>query len=168
MARQCPDQPLLWSACSQSTCFGCRPLHHLGKRSASPEPHGVLPVVPGVAVHPGRATSYVGPTTYGLPHYLGKRSAEPYGGYGKRSAEPHGLGVAAHPGYATSYVGSTVYGYPRLHYRGKRSADADADAHYGLYGYGGYGYGYGVPGGYTRVSSAVPFGYNYGLAPFYG
>merc|ERR1719431_2031509 len=142
MARQCPDQPLLWSACSQSTCFGCRPLHHLGKRSASPDPHGVLPVVPGVAVHPGRATSYVGPTTYGLPHYLGKRSAEPYGGYGKRSAEPHGrygLGVAAHPGYATSYVGPTVYGYA-----------------------------YGVPGGYTRVSSAVPFGYNYGLAPFYG
>merc|ERR1711963_307366 len=39
-----------------------------GKRSA--EPHGT-----GVAFHPGLATSFNGPTTYGLPHY-GKRDAE--------------------------------------------------------------------------------------------
>merc|ERR1719445_994413 len=80
-----------------------------GKRSA--EPHGT-----GVAFHPGLATSFNGPTTYGLPHY-GKRSAQAQfpalaalnlpstpvssggGGYGKRSAEPHGTGVAFHPGY---------------------------------------------------------------------
>merc|ERR1712158_330482 len=44
---------------------------HIGKRSAEP----------GVALHPGHASSYVGPTTFGLPHgyphVLGKRSAEP-------------------------------------------------------------------------------------------
>jgi len=95
-----------------STCYGCRPYHFIGKRSA--EPHG-----PGVAAHPGHASSYVGPITYGYPrlHY-GKRSAD---------AEPHGTGVAVHPGIATSFVGPTTYGYPHvlpLHY-GKRSAEAE-------------------------------------------
>merc|ERR1712038_660631 len=139
-----------------STCYGCRPYHFIGKRSA--EPHGT-----GVAVHPGVATSFVGPTTYGYPslHY-GKRSAD---------AEPHGLGVAVHPGVATSFVGPTTYGYPHvlpLHY-GKREAEAtpeaeaspDADAFYGYYGhpvaYGGYGYGW--PGGCTSVSGI--YGYPY-------
>ena len=63
-----------------STCYGCRPYHFIGKRSA--EPHGT-----GVAVHPGVATSFVGPTTYGYPHVLPLH-------YGKRSAdaEPHGTG----------------------------------------------------------------------------
>merc|ERR1711997_1257317 len=88
-----------------STCYGCRPYgYYYGKRSA--EPHGA-----GVAVHPGLATSYRGPTVFGYPsvHY-GKRSAEPqfpnvvpaqnapsttggFSGYGKREAEPHGNGV---------------------------------------------------------------------------
>merc|ERR1712203_328802 len=114
---------------------------------ADAEPHGLGL---GVAVHPGLATSYVGPTVWGHPH-IGKRSAEPgvalhpglatsyvgptiFGlphGYphvlGKRSAEPHGTGVAVHPGHATSYVGPTTHGLPHLLY-GKRSADADADA----------------------------------------
>ena len=113
-----------------STCYGCRPYVY-GKRSA--EPHGT-----GVAVHPGLATSFRGPTVFGYPRY-GKRSAEahgvayhPYGVshvgrtvfgypyYGKRSAEPHGTGVAVHPGHAVSHVGPTVYGFP--HY-GKRSAE---------------------------------------------
>ena len=137
------------------------PVHHLGKRSA--EPHGT-----GVAVHPGLATSFRGPTTFGYPsvHY-GKRSAEAHGTgvafhpfgvshvgptvygypsiYGKRSAEPHGLGV--HPGLATSYVGRTIYGYPSLY--GKREAEADA----GVFPYGGYGYAW--PGGYTSVSGGL-------------
>merc|ERR1712027_268722 len=147
-----------------STCYGCRPYHFIGKRSA--EAHGL-----GVAVHPGVATSFVGPTTYGLPHhpiYYGKRSAD---------AEPHGLGlgVAVHPGVATSYVGPTTHGLPRLYY-GKRDAEpeaapeaapeaeADADAfYYGHYGYplayGGYGYGF--PGGYTSVSGVYGYGYPY-------
>merc|ERR1719442_293660 len=80
--------------------------HFIGKRSA--EPHGT-----GVALHPGHATSYVGPTTFGLPHFIGKRSAEP--------------GVAFHPGQATSYVGPTTFGlphgYPAPHFIGKRSAE---------------------------------------------
>merc|ERR1712025_1439756 len=114
----------------QPTTFGLSyPAVYYGKRSA--EPHGT-----GVAFHPGYATSYNGPTTYGLPHY-GKRSAQPQfpalaglnlpsapissggGGYGKRSAEPHGTGVAFHPGYATSFNGPTPHGLP--HY-GKRDA----------------------------------------------
>merc|ERR1711990_1130831 len=81
--------------------------------AALAEPHGLGL---GVALHPGHASSYVGPTTYGLPH-----------GYpaphfiGKRSAEPHGTGVALHPGHATSYVGPTTFGLPH-HLLGKRSA----------------------------------------------
>merc|ERR1712001_782584 len=114
--------------------------------AALAEPHGLGL---GVAVPPGLATSYVGPTVWGHPH-VGKRSAEPHGagvalhpghatsyvgpttfglphGYpaphfiGKRSAEPHGTGVALHPGHATSYVGPTTHGLPHLLY-GKRSA----------------------------------------------
>ena len=235
---------------AESTCFGCRPVHFIGKREAEAEPHGA-----GVAFHP-TGVSHVGPTTFGYPSYFygkreaephygatsfvgrtifgyprvgyyGKRSAEPHGtgvafhptgvshvgpttygsgvlplhplhfgkraaepqflpaatatfssgssGYGKRSAEPHGLGVAVHPGLATSFVGRTVHGLP--HY-GKRDAEAepeaapeaaadaeaDADAFYGLYGYaapyGVYGgYGYGWPGGYTSVSGL--YGYPY-------
>merc|ERR1712066_469285 len=141
------------------TVFGYPGAIHYGKRSA--EPHGT-----GVAVHPGLATSFNGPTVYGYPSIYGKRSAEPqhvvpetgfapsFGGYGKRSAEPHGLGV--HPGHATSYVGRTIWGYPSVY--GKRAAEAaptaeaDADAYYGYYpaAYGGYGYGW--PGGYTSVT----------------
>merc|ERR1712001_49031 len=112
--------------------------------AALAEPHGLGL---GVAVHPGLATSYVGPTVWGHPH-VGKRSAEPgvalhpglatsyvgpttYGlphGYpaphfiGKRSAEPHGTGVALHPGHDTSYVGPTTFGLPH-HFLGKRSAE---------------------------------------------
>ena len=135
--------------------------HHLGKRSAAPEPHG--------------ATAYVGRTVFGYPRgHLGL-----YHHYGKRSAEPHGAGLAVHPGHATSFVGPTTFGYPRLHYGkrqaeqpwqpssggyGKRDADADADADaeadpwYGYYGgYGGYGYGW--PGGYTRLTGH--YGYPY-------
>merc|ERR1712061_951590 len=107
-----------------STCYGCRPYgFYYGKRSA--EPHGA-----GVAVHPGPATSFRGPTTFGYPSVR----------YGKRSAEAHGTGVAFHP-FGVSHVGPTVYGYPSIY--GKREAEADA----GVYHYGGYGYAW--PGGYT-------------------
>merc|ERR1711971_1449145 len=113
-----------------STCYGCRPYgFYYGKRSA--EPHGT-----GVAVHPGVATSFRGPTVFGYPSvYYGKRSAQfpnvvpaqsdlststgGFSGYGKREAEPHGTGVAFHP-YGVSHVGPTVFGYP---YYGKRSAE---------------------------------------------
>merc|ERR1712064_130316 len=101
-----------------STCYGCRPYHFIGKRSA--EPHGT-----GVAVHPGVATSFVGPTTYGYPHVLplhyGKREAEAapeaeaspdadafYGYYGHPVAYGgYGYGW---PGGYTSVSG--IYGYP--------------------------------------------------------
>jgi len=79
--------------------------HH--KRSADPHGYGY-----GVGLHPGYATSYVGPTTYGYPH------AHSYvHSHYKRSADPHGYGygVGLHPGYATSYVGPTTYGYPHAH-----------------------------------------------------
>merc|ERR1712066_335135 len=86
------------------TRYGCRPYgYYYGKRSA--EPHGA-----GVAVHPGLATSYRGPTVFGYPGAIH---------YGKRSAEPHG--VAVHP-YGVSHVGPTVFGYPSYYY-GKRSAE---------------------------------------------
>ncbi len=77
-----------------STCYGCRPFHAIGKRSAEPSPS--FAYGPGVAGHPYGGTSYVGRTIWGL----GKRSvekreaeaeAEPqygyfggYGGYGNK------------------------------------------------------------------------------------
>merc|ERR1712170_339429 len=104
-----------------STCYGCRPYHFIGKRSA--EPHGT-----GVAVHPGVATSFVGPTTYGYPHVLPlhhiyKREAEAapeaeaspdadafYGYYGHPVAYGgYGYGW---PGGFTSVSGVYGYGYP--------------------------------------------------------
>jgi len=127
------------------------------------EPHGYGL---GVGVHPGHATSYVGPTTWGLPHY-GKRSAEPHG---------YGLGVAVHPGRATSYVGPTTYGLP--HYR-KRSAEPHGVAvgllNNNIHGLSHFGSGYAVnqlhPSGHSfqHVSqlhkrSAEPHGLGLGVA----
>ena len=133
---------------------------------------------PGIAGHPGYATSY----TYRSPQGIGKRSAEPephYGGY------LYGPGIAAHPGYATSYTQRSPQGIgkrsaePEPHLygqyawpsvsgpyftstcfgcRGKRSADAEpeADAHYGY-----AGYGYGLPG-YSYASFGTPYGHYLG------
>merc|ERR1712227_1105497 len=85
--------------------------HYLGKRSADAEPHygypyaygyGYypygLPLAPlakaGVAGHPGAATSYVARSPQGL---RGKRSAEPYYGYGFYGYAPYRFGgVAGH------------------------------------------------------------------------
>ena len=94
-----------------------------GKRSA--EPHGL-----GVAVHPGLATSFVGRTVHGLPHY-GKRDAE---------AEPEAAPEAAADAEADADAFYGLYGYA---------------APYGVYG----GYGYGWPGGYTSVSGLYGYPY---------
>merc|ERR1712130_314164 len=88
-----------------------------GKRSA--EPHGT-----GVAFHPGRATSFNGPTTYGLPHY-GKRDAEAeaspdaeadadafYGYYGYAAPVAYGGYGYGWPGGYTSVSGLYGYGHP--------------------------------------------------------
>ena len=63
---------------------------------------------PGIAAHPGYATSY----THRSPQGIGKRSAEP---------EPHLYGQYAWPSVSGPYYTSTCWGC-----RGKRSADADA------------------------------------------
>merc|ERR1711981_207428 len=94
---------------------------------------------PGIAAHPGYATSY----TQRSPQGIGKRSAEP---------EPHLYGQYAWPSVSGPYFTSTCFGC-----RGKRSADAEpeADAHLG-YGYAGYGYG--LPG-YSYASFGTPYHY---------
>merc|ERR1712200_300288 len=104
---------------------------------------------PGIAGHPGAATSYVARSPQGL---RGKRSAEPGYGLPYFAGYHYGPGIAAHPGYATSYVARSPQGL------GKRSADAEAayvghgfphgSAAYAAYPvhhaplYHGYGYGY--------------------------
>merc|ERR1712001_163662 len=99
--------------------------HYLGKRSADAEPHYgypyayhgygyypyALPLAPlakaGVAGHPGAATSYVARSPQGL---RGKRSAEPYYGYGFYGYGPYRFGgVAGHP-TGTSYTQRSVQG----------------------------------------------------------
>merc|ERR1712190_303886 len=113
----------------EGTCYGCRvPTHHfIGKREAEAdaEPHYgypyayhgygyypyALPLAPlakaGVAGHPGAATSYVARSPQGL---RGKRSAEPYYGYGFYGYGPYRFGgVAGHP-TGTSYTQRSVQG----------------------------------------------------------
>lgn len=113
----------------EGTCYGCRvPTHHfVGKRSAEPyyghpfaygaygfHPYALRPLAgplataagpTGIAGH-GTGTSYVARSPQGL---RGKRSAEPYYGYGGFYGYPYGLraygpGIAGHPGAATSFV----------------------------------------------------------------
>merc|ERR1712038_2025599 len=88
-----------------------------GKRSAEPEPEPYYgfygyyrPYLygPGVAGHPGGATSY----TQRSPQGLGKRSAD----------EEPAKGV--HPNGGTSYVGQTVRGFP-AEAKAKRSAEPE-------------------------------------------
>merc|ERR1711994_139959 len=114
------------------------------------DPHYGYLYGPGIAAHPGLATSY----THRSPQGLGKRSAEPephlYGQYawpsvsgpyytaacwgcrGKRSADadPHGMinnvnrvsGLSPFPSYHSAWPGATVM----VNHMGKRSADANA------------------------------------------
>merc|ERR1711883_7578 len=109
----------------EGTCFGCRvPTHHfVGKRSAEPyyghpfaygfHPYALRPLAgplataagpTGIAGH-GTGTSYVARSPQGL---RGKRSAEPYYGYGfygyPYGYRAYGPGIAGHPGAATSFV----------------------------------------------------------------
>merc|ERR1711981_905388 len=99
--------------------------HHLGKRSAEPfygypyaygygfHPYALRPLAgplatsagpTGIAGH-GTGTSYVARSPQGL---RGKRSAEPYYGYGfygyPYGYRAYGPGIAGHPGAATSFV----------------------------------------------------------------
>merc|ERR1712088_1225508 len=97
--------------------------HHLGKRSAEPfygypyaygfHPYALRPLAgplataagpTGIAGH-GTGTSYVARSPQGL---RGKRSAEPYYGYGfygyPYGLRAYGPGIAGHPGAATSFV----------------------------------------------------------------
>ena len=130
---------------------------------------------PGIAAHPGPATSYVARS----PQGIGKRSAEaePHYGYygqyawpsatgygftatcfgcrGKRSAEPSSYEYA-NPGVGSFTKVSAPYLFP--HFVGpltKRSAEADAEPH--------YGYGYGLPG-----HSYAHFGAGYGYGHYLG
>merc|ERR1712193_266609 len=128
-----------------STCYGCR-----GKRSAEPEGYYGYPYAygyraygPGIAGHPGAATSY----THRSPQGIGKRSAEPephcpfFGFYGypyyvrpavAPVAAPEGTGIAGHPGLATSFTSRSPQGA-----KAKRSAEPEP-----YYGYPYYGYGH--------------------------
>merc|ERR1719464_2518563 len=145
-----------------------RTIWGLGKRSADAEPEAEAEAVaapeaapeaephygygyglgfygPGIAGHPGLATSFVARSPQGL---RGKRSAdaEPhYGGYGYGHV---GYGYGLPSGYAH---------FSGLHHYGKRSAEAEP--YYGRYGYGGYGYG-GYGHGY--------YGHGYGYGRGYG
>merc|ERR1712244_73690 len=126
----------------EGTCYGCRvPTHHfIGKREAEAEPH----------------YGYGG---YGYGHYLGKRSAEPFYGYGYPYAFPYALsagplataagptGIAGH-GTGTSYTARSPQGV-----RGKRSAEPYYG--YGFYGYRPFGYGPGIAGHPGRATSFV-------------
>merc|ERR1712128_230836 len=154
-----PNWPGVSTPYSSSTCFGCRPALHYGKRSADAEAdaepgylaygygyprvygyglhaHGLYAHGLGVAGHPGAATSFVARS----PQGLGKRSADAEPGYGLYGYGFHGVPLGL------PYNGA-VHGINQLHptghsfqhvARGKRSADA----YYGGYGYGGYGYGH--------------------------
>merc|ERR1712012_1321196 len=125
---------------------------------------------PGIAAHPGYATSY----THRSPQGIGKRSAEPepaygyygqyawpsatgygftstcYGCRGKRSAEPSSYEYA-NPGVGSFTKVSAPYLFP--HFVGpltKRSAEADAEPEAEAEAEPGYGYVgrtiYGYPG----------------------
>ena len=115
-----PNWPGVRAPGFSSTCYGCRPYHYLGKRSADAEPepyygygygfapygYGLYGYGRGVAGHP-TGTSFVARSPQGL---RGKRSAEPFYGYGYGYAPfgyygyPYGPGIAGHPGRATSYT----------------------------------------------------------------
>merc|ERR1711955_142141 len=148
-----------------STCYGCRPLvHAIGKRSAEAEAdpyygYGYLAAPlyryrygPGIALHPGVATSFVARS----PQGIGKRSAdaEPLGvvvghtvGLGLNNI--HGLRHFG-SGYGISQLhpsGHSFQAINRLHKR-EAEAEAEADPYYG-YGYsrlGYYGHGLGYYG----------------------
>ena len=156
-----PNWPGMSAPGVSSTCFGCRPHHFYGKRSAEADAEADPAYLYGAyaypyAFRPYYASGYAGPlpgASYQSVHRLHKREAEAeaeadpalfYGAYGYPYAYGYpaygyryGLaGVAAHPGAATSFVARSPQGL------GKRSADAEADPAL-LYGaYHPYAYGF--------------------------
>merc|ERR1712122_57086 len=107
-----PNWPGVSTPYSQSTCYGCR--GYIGKRSAEAEAepgylaygyglrpyaygYGLRPLVPGVAGHPGAATSFVARS----PQGVGKRSADAEPGYLAYGYAPFAYGAygisQAHP-----------------------------------------------------------------------
>merc|ERR1712060_192466 len=143
----------------EATCHGCRPApfvyHHLGKRDAEAEAeaepayahhpyaygrylgfygHPYRFVTPGVAAHPGAATSFVARSPQGLH----KREAE---------AEP---AYALHPygGYFGGYYGHPFYRYPAATSYVARSPQGVRGLYHPAYYYGhpgfyrSYGYYY--------------------------
>merc|ERR1711863_204279 len=172
-----PNWPGVSAPGVSSTCYGCRPYHYYGKRSADAEAdpaylYGAYAYP--YAFRPYYASGYAGPlpgASYQSVHRLHKREAEAeadagylyYGGayghpaYGYR----YGLaGVAGHPGAATSFVARSPQGL------GKRSADpALLYGTYGVapyvtgntYGYGpsGYGIAQGHPGAASSFQSVT-------------
>merc|ERR1712058_215622 len=157
-----------------STCYGCRPLaavHVIHKREAEAEAdpyygYGYLAAPlyryrygPGIALHPGVATSFVARS----PQGLGKRSADAEPGVGVVVGHTVGLGLnnthgLSHFGYGHGIsqlhpTGHSFQAINRLHKREAEAepeaeADAEADPYYG-YGYsrlGYYGHGLGYYG----------------------
>merc|ERR1712098_790083 len=156
-----------------STCYGCRPLaavHVIHKREAEAEAdpyygYGSLAAPlyryryrPGIALHPGVATSFVARS----PQGLGKRSADAEPGVGVVVGHTVGLGLnnihgLSHfgSGYTVSQLHPTGHSFQainRLHKREAEAepeaeADAEADPYYGYgYGLGYYGHGLGYYG----------------------
>merc|ERR1711887_327025 len=97
-----PNWPGVSTPYSSSTCFGCR-----GKRSAEPGYYGYgLPYFggyhygPGIAGHPGAATSYVARSPQGL---------------GKRSADAEADADAAYVGHGFPHGSAAYAAYPVHH-----------------------------------------------------
>jgi len=155
-----------------------RTIWGLGKRSADAEPEAEAEAVaapeaapeaephygygyglgyygPGIAGHPGLATSFVARSPQGL---RGKRSAEPYYGYYGQYSWPSysapGFTSTVHRSLSTKDL--CVWGA-----RGKRSADPEPYYGYG-YGLGYYGHGHlgiaGHPGHATSFVARSPQG----------
>merc|ERR1711881_324604 len=177
-----------------STCYGCRPLaavHVIHKREAEAEAdpyygYGYLAAPlyryrygPGIALHPGVATSFVARS----PQGIGKRSADAEPGVGVVVGHTVGLGLnnihgLRHFGYGHGIsqlhpTGHSFQAINRLHKREAEAepeaeADAEADPYYG-YGYsrlGYYGHGLGYYGhGLGYYGHGYRHGYGFG---YYG
>merc|ERR1711931_248897 len=107
-----PNWPGVSTPYSSSTCFGCR-----GKRSAEPGYFGYGPYFggyhygPGIAGHPGAATSYVARSPQGLSKKSADAEADAdaaYVGHGF----PHGSAAyAAYPVHHAPLYHGYGYGY---------------------------------------------------------
>merc|ERR1712180_59380 len=142
-----------------STCYGCRPLvaavHVVGKRSAEAEAdpyygYGYLAAPlyryrygPGIALHPGVATSFVARS----PQGIGKRSADAEPGVvvghavGLGLNNIHGLRHFGY-GHGISQLHPTGHSFQAINRLHKREAEADYGYGYSRLGYYGHGLGY--------------------------